>query len=196
MALFAFHTVRVTAVPPPLQGAACAPWCHALWQAQGTGGGSARFSQHREVSVPQPCHPCSALHTLQGSCLAPSHAVCLPSGSSRQEEGTPPCPRAASAGALMSLCTLQSSGLGCIQHRALQPAGSLTAPAPTPAPRDMQNICQRWAENKNTSTPLALAPALYAPRHSLSPAGKSSLALGTPKQDQRPSGCPLLGQTP
>lgn len=54
----------------PSSGGCLPPWCHALWHAQGTGGGSARFSQHREVSVPQPCHPCSALHTLQGSCLA------------------------------------------------------------------------------------------------------------------------------
>lgn len=159
MALFAFHTLGVTTVPPPLQGAACPPWCHALWQAQGTGGGSARFSQHREVSIHSHVTPAQHCTHCRAPAWHPSHAVCLPSGSSRQEEGTPPCPRAASAGALMSLCTLQSSGLGCIQHRALQPAGSLTAPAPTTAPGDMQNVCWRWAENKNTSTPLALAPA-------------------------------------
>ena len=91
---------------------------------------------------------------------------------------SPSCPR----------CALKSSGLGHIQHRAPQPAGSLIAPAPAAAgPGHPKRL---FRGGLRPSTPLGLAPAKCPPlRHTLSPAGKSPLALGTSTQEQgRPWG--------
>lgn len=138
MALFAFPTFGVMFVPPPLPGAACTPWSQALWWAQGTGSGSGRvvpaqrgFCSHglTRVTPVQQDTPLflpditaelcasllAAIHSRRGALRAPKQPLLghlCPSGPG---------------------CTLQSSGLGCIQHGALQPAGSPTAPAPAAA---------------------------------------------------------------
>lgn len=163
MALSAFRTFGVTIVAPPLRGAACTTWSHALWQGQGTGSGSARavpaqrgFCSHSLTHVSQPCSALHASAVLLPDISAMACASFLAAtGRRRGDHHAPEQPLLGHLCPAGPRCTLQSSGLGHIQHRALQPAGSLTAPAGCSSLRHPKHY---FRSGLRPSTPLALAP--------------------------------------
>lgn len=122
MALFAFGTFGVTTVPPLLPGPGCTPWSQALWGPRGQAVVQPGECQHSEVSAPTASlvsPPAQQDTPLQCSCLTSQHAVCLPAGNNRQRGRRPPCPGAASAGALVSLWpSLHIAELGAGLHSA------------------------------------------------------------------------------
>lgn len=198
VALLALPASRVTTVSlPPFQGAAHTTWsipcdraggCPQPLQrrAQGTGGGW--FSQGSASTVrfllPWPhvwVTPLLWHYTFQQLLLPNITAVVRASheADADRRRGHHHAPRAASC----PRCTWKRSGMGRIQHRGPQPAGSLTTPVWAAA--GPGHLKRHFRGGLRLSTHLGLAPMKCPPlKHAPSPAGKSPLTLGTPTQEQ------------